>query len=95
MSLHVSDVQREIDVFQSHYGLILSSVTAFLQDCVVEDTFNPTMVWFYRFISEPQCGHLLVFQSHYGLILSSFVQELPDYEQLLSIPLWSDFILVL
>ena len=34
--------------FQSHYGLILSVSTAFLQ-LVLFNPFNPTMVWFYLF----------------------------------------------
>ena len=35
-------------IFQSHYGLILSA-NQMWQLIKQEETFNPTMVWFYRF----------------------------------------------
>ena len=64
--------------FQSHYGLILSSVVAvtFLKAML---PFNPTMVWFYRERDTllTRSASVERFQSHYGLILSD-LQKLSD-----------------
>ncbi len=57
-------------VFQSHYGLILSSTIFELLNSLYP--FNPTMVWFY--LEDITWGTIddidNDFQSHYGLILS-------------------------
>ena len=57
-------------------------------------TFNPTMVWFYHnglYLFIVRCE---AFQSHYGLILSQRTLSVYSKVWSLSIPLWSDFILL-
>ena len=54
--------------FQSHYGLILSK--KFDVEEVMDDPFNPTMVWFYLNSFSAISSAVASFQSHYGLILS-------------------------
>ena len=55
--------------FQSHYGLILSGLKMF-GGKKKEESFNPTMVWFYRSSQSAYIRYMSIFQSHYGLILS-------------------------
>ena len=59
----------QLTIFQSHFGLILSRCSR----CTVclSLSFNPILVWFYRFSSE---------------------RESVEFDCLLSIPFWSDFI---
>ena len=53
------------------------------------------MVWFYRFRTACTTSNLTRFQSHYGLILSQRVSfRFVEKGSGLSIPLWSDFILL-
>ncbi len=59
--------------FQSHYGLILSQCFQKRAGGSSNLSFNPTMVWFYRFLSLEPIITTTRFQSHYGLILSGRV----------------------
>ena len=84
--------ERRKNAFQSHYGLILSGFTP-ERDQKTQETFNPTMVWFYPKSCNWRNTPKRVFQSHYGLILSFFSYDLLCINcYILSIPLWSDFI---
>ena len=81
--------------FQSHYGLILSPVY------VPKHEQTPDFQSHYGLILSDEAREFVkdgnfvsaVFQSHYGLILSNSSLEAQRFlSDLLSIPLWSDFI---
>ena len=67
------------EIFQSHYGLILSRQYACWSQ-ELSRAFNPTMVWFYPGDIWPamDCSDI-TFQSHYGLILSRAKEILDEY----------------
>ena len=78
--------------FQSHYGLILSQ-SQHSGTTTTQQSFNPTMVWFYP-ISDLVCSNDAL--SILSIPLwSDFIwnqPEIPCSCKGLSIPLWSDFI---
>ena len=74
---HAVDVyrrRRRSNDFQSHYGLILS-LKKLRPLTNSKKSFNPTMVWFYRFIKSSFLRAISSFQSHYGLILSQSAKD--------------------
>ena len=81
------------DIFQSHYGLILSDLLRGY--CSQRVPFNPTMVWFY--LERYKRQHHKEHQRKLSIPLWSDFIMLPRvrtaFYSVLSIPLWSDFIL--
>ena len=88
-----ADSRSSAASFQSHYGLILSWKGTYLVKRWYV-TFNPTMVWFYPPIST---RHLHEVFSSFNPTMVWFYRKILDDAgvpaNILSIPLWSDFIL--